>query len=143
MVLQVHEENLMVNLADLSGLKIVEGRILNCIAEAEKPLSLEELFQALETTYKKNYRSGLDRDTFNCALARTGSHGWIETRELSMLPEGQRAYSHLMANKGSWAEKFFRPSNSPNVSVVSEELDTESHTVHKAVAGLNLNPATW
>lgn len=135
--------SLMVNLADLGGRKIVEGRILICIAEAEKPLSLEELFEALETRYKKNYRSDLDRVTFDACLSTTGKHGWIETRELSLLPEGRRAHDHMKANRDSWARKFFRESNSPNVPIASGRPDPRTHHAHKAVPGLDLNAGTW
>jgi hypothetical protein len=104
-------------LVDFRGTKKVEGRILCCIAKATRPMSLEDLFVDLVERYKKNYRTGLDNATFRDALEANGRNGWIDPRELRILPLGKEVYDLMYLHKDGQAEKFFIPSNSPNVPV--------------------------
>ncbi len=98
-------------------MKIVRGRVLRCIAEATRPMCLDDLFVYLEQRYHKNYRTGLDNETFRDALEAIGKSGWIDPRELRILPLGKEVYDLMYLHKDGQAQKFFRASNSPNVPV--------------------------
>lgn len=109
--------------------KILEGRILRCLAEATRPISLEELFVDLEQKYHKNYSTGLPRCVFNSTLENMGRNkedeeprkrGWLNDPELQLSPAGLEMYHMMYRYKDGPAEKFFRPSNSPNVPVPTQ-----------------------